>query len=84
MIVSSTALISEAWREELKDLATKVSLTAAAAREHGVQEHTHIHDYSKWKRTCKYVGVKCLKNSLNEVEYVKEEHGKEHHSKSQL
>lgn len=43
---SSTALISEAWREELKDLATKVSLSAAASTkrsEHEVEEHTHDH-----------------------------------------
>lgn len=59
---SSTVLISEAWREELKDLATKVSLSAAAKRaEHEVEEQMHLFIFLELKKKIiNYVSIKCL------------------------
>lgn len=57
---SSTVLISEAWREELKDLATKVSLSAAAKRaEHEVEEQMHL---LKRKSLIMSVSNVCIRN----------------------
>ncbi|XP_017338275.1 protein TBATA [Ictalurus punctatus] len=48
----AAAMISEAWREELKDLATKVSLSAAAASKRS--EHEIIREEEPMRRKTQY------------------------------